>query len=78
MKVSLVKVNGILWSGEAESVIAPGAEGEMTILKGHVPLVTTLAPGEITVRANGEELFTQRVEEGGVLEVTGKRVTVLL
>lgn len=77
MKVSVVRVNGILWNGEADTVTAPGTEGALTILEGHVPLVTTLAKGSIAIKNKTEELFVQEVESG-VLEVTGDRVTVLL
>lgn len=77
MQASIVKVNGILWSGLAEAVIVPGAEGTLTILPHHVPLVTTLKQGRIVVKKDGSEVFVHEVD-GGVLEVTGNTVTVLL
>ena len=77
MEVNIVKVNGIIWSGEVDSMVVPGAEGELTILPNHVPLVTTLRAGRIEVKKDGKEVFTEEVERG-VLEVTGSRVSVLL
>lgn len=77
MQVFIVKVNGIFWSGEASSLTAPGKEGELTVLPNHVPLVTALNHGRLVVKKDGVEVFTHTVE-GGVLEVTGKSVTVLL
>ena len=77
MQVDIVKVNGIIWSGEADSVIVPGAEGQLTILPGHIPLVTALKIGRLAVKNNKEEVFTDDVE-GGVLEVTKERVAILL
>lgn len=77
MQVNIVKVNGIFWSGIASSLTAPGAEGVLTILPNHVPLVTALNHGRLIVKQEGKEVFTQNVD-GGVLEVTGKAVTVLL
>lgn len=77
MQVFIVKVNGIFWSGTASSITAPGAEGQLTILPNHVPLVTALTAGRLVVKKDGKEVFTQTVEDG-VLEVTGKSVTVLL
>ncbi len=77
MQVNIVKVNGIFWNGEAHSVTAPGAEGELTVLPNHVPLVTALNHGRLVVKRDGKEVFTH-VVDGGVLEVTGKNVTVLL
>jgi F-type H+-transporting ATPase subunit epsilon len=45
----LVSPEKVLLSGEAEQVQLPGAEGDMTILPGHSPLVSTLRPGLIDV-----------------------------
>ena len=77
MEVSIVKVNGIIWDGEADSVVVPGAEGELTVLPNHVPLVTALKAGYLVVKKDGEEVFTDDIERG-MLEVTGSRVSILL
>ncbi len=77
MEVNIVKVNGIFWSGKADSVTAPTVDGEVTVLPNHIPLVTTLGIGRIVVKNGDKEEFTHDVDHG-VLEVTGKRVTVLL
>ncbi len=77
MKIHIAKVNGVLWSGEAQALTAPAAEGEVTILQGHVPFVTTLKPGTLSVRHGAEDVFVHEVERG-VLEVTGESATVLL
>ncbi len=77
MQVHIAKVNGILFHGDAESLTAPGVEGELSILGGHVPLVTTLKSGRVVVRKGGEEVFVREVDHG-ILEVTGGSATVLL
>jgi F-type H+-transporting ATPase subunit epsilon len=77
MEVHIVKVNGIFWSGEADALIAPGSEGVVTILPNHVPLVTALKPGTVIVEKDGEKVFKHDVDHG-ILEVTGKRATVIL
>ena len=41
----LVSPEQLLFSGEVESVAIPGIEGQMTILKDHAPVMTTLKPG---------------------------------
>ena len=38
-----------LYSGEVEAVQLPGTEGEMTVLPGHAPVLTSLKVGVITV-----------------------------
>ena len=78
MYIHIAKTNGVLWSGEADSLTAPGSEGEMTILAHHVPLATTLKPGVLVVKKSGAEVFTYTLERGGVLEVTTTSATVLL
>lgn len=64
-----------IYDGEAEMVIAPGADGELGILPRHAPLLTTLALGELRLRHAGvdEGIFVA----GGFLEVNRNVVTVL-
>lgn len=76
MKVVIAKVDENLFDGEAESLTVPGAEGEMTVLGEHMPLVTLLKAGEITVRAGGTE--KKFPIAGGVLEVRREGATVIL
>jgi F-type H+-transporting ATPase subunit epsilon len=57
----------VLFSGEVDQVDLPGAEGDMGILAGHAPLVTTLRPGIVTVfRGGAREAI---VVTGGFAEV---------
>lgn len=77
MKFHIAKVDEVIFSGEADSLTVPAAEGEVTILKDHVPLVTTLRPGTIYVRSQGEVLKQVEVASG-ILEVSRHSATVLL
>jgi F-type H+-transporting ATPase subunit epsilon len=77
LNVHIAKVNGILYHGEADSLTAPGSAGELTVLPNHIPLVTTLKPGRITIKKNGVEAEVFEVEKG-ILEVTKDAATVLL
>lgn len=72
----LVSPARLLFSGDVDSVILPGTEGEMTILAGHAPLLATLKPGVITVgKAGGtsDRIFVK----GGMVEVNPQGLTVL-
>jgi F-type H+-transporting ATPase subunit epsilon len=73
--VRVVSVERSLFEGEADFVLARAAEGELGILPGHSPLITTLKPGELVIRhgEGSESLFVG----GGFLEVLPDRVTVL-
>ena len=51
MKVVIAKVDQNLFDGEAKSLTVPAADGEMTVLPEHMPVVTTLKAGTITVRS---------------------------
>ncbi|TMF87310.1 MAG: ATP synthase F1 subunit epsilon [Chloroflexi bacterium] len=71
----VVSVEASLFEGDADFVLATGGEGELGILPGHAPLLTTLAPGPLRFDAQGkrEEIFVG----GGFMEVLPDRVTVL-
>ena len=49
---------------ETSEVVIPSFEGEMGILKDHIPLITFLRPGLINIKADNEQKFF--VEEGTV------------
>ena len=49
---------------ETSEVVIPSFEGEMGILKDHIPLITFLRPGIINIKAGTEQKFF--VEEGTV------------
>jgi len=64
-----------LFEGDVDMVIVPGSEGEMGILPGHAPLLSTLGYGILRVRTKDEEhAFTIA---GGVIEARPNVVTVL-
>lgn len=65
----------VVFDEEINSVTLPGAEGEFTVLPGHIPLITSLSLGEITARNKAGEFFM--AVSGGMAEVTGGRVLVL-
>jgi F-type H+-transporting ATPase subunit epsilon len=61
---------------DVDEVTAPGTLGELGILPGHTPLLTTLKIGELTYR-QGTETFHVAVNWGYV-EVENDKVTVLV
>ena len=76
IQVEIVTPSRMLYSGEAEMVTMPGVEGEMGVLGGHAPLLTTLNIGEIALhRADGETEYI--AVSGGVVEVRPDKVVVL-
>lgn len=64
-----------LFSGEVDSVLAPGAEGQLGILPHHAPLMSTLTVGELVARRGEEELVFAIY--GGFIQVLPNHVIVL-
>lgn len=75
IRCEIVSQDRMVFEGDVDIVVVPGAEGEMGILPNHSPLLSTLSFGLIRVRSEGaEEVFTVA---GGVVEVQPQLVTVL-
>ena len=62
--LEIISPEGTLLKVEASEVVIPSYEGEMGILKDHIPLITFLRPGLITIKDNKKTSFF--VEEGTV------------
>jgi len=75
IKLDIVTAEGMVFSGDVDMVVAPGAEGQLGILPHHAPLMTMLHPGELLVRQGSEEFSL--VVSGGFLEVRPDRIIVL-
>ncbi len=61
---------------EVVSIVAPGEAGYLGILANHAALITTLAPGRLTVRREG--LADKHYDvAGGILRVAGNSAVLL-
>ncbi len=75
IRCEIVSQDRIVYQGDVDICVIPGAEGVMGILPNHAPLLTVLRFGVITVRTKtSEEHFTVA---GGVVEVQPDQITVL-
>lgn len=63
MKLSLTTPRGALVDADVDEVTAPGEIGELGVLPGHVPLMTTLRPGVLSYK-KGEHQGVVAVGEG--------------
>ena len=75
IRVDIVSAEREIFSGAAEMVFAPLANGEIGILPKHTQLLARMKPGEVRVRNNGEDQYFY--VSGGLLEVQPHVVTVL-
>jgi F-type H+-transporting ATPase subunit epsilon len=74
--VELVSVEAMVWSGEADMVVARTTEGEIGILAGHAPLLGQLKePSRVRIRTGGEEIAYDIA--GGFLSISNNQVTIL-
>jgi F-type H+-transporting ATPase subunit epsilon len=72
----LISPERVLFSGDVRAVMLPGAAGDMTVMPGHAPMMTTINPGIVVVtdeRRHGHRAFVR----GGFAEITGSSVRVL-
>jgi F-type H+-transporting ATPase subunit epsilon len=75
-KFELVSPERLLVSDTVEQVLVPGAEGDMTVLAYHAPVLTTLRPGVLDIGFPGGE-HRRFFIRGGFAEIGPSGLTVL-
>ncbi len=75
--LDIVTPEKVVVSEEVEKVVCPGYDGELGILSGHIPLITSLKIGEINFIDSENKKDHYLIVTGGYLEVTGKKITIL-
>ena len=63
-KVEIITPEKLILKSEANEVTIPSYEGQMGILRDHIPLITFLRPGVISIQNQEEEKYF--LEEGTV------------
>ncbi|KEZ05459.1 ATP synthase subunit epsilon [Burkholderia sp. MSh2] len=77
MKLDILSVEDVLFSGDAHFVVAPGESGELGIYPHHAPLLTRLRPGVVTVVEAPGGPHRRLLVAGGLLEVSRDGVTLI-
>ncbi len=67
----------LIYEGDVTSVHAPGVEGNLQILPGHIPFLTALDVGDIRIRESSDTSQLMATS-GGVFEVLRTGVTALV
>lgn len=81
MKLEFVTLSGSKLQQDVYEVVLPTADGSIAVFAQHMPLVTTLVPGIITVRhKKGDPDDTRQVfaSNGGIADIDGKAVRILV
>jgi F-type H+-transporting ATPase subunit epsilon len=76
LEIKIVTPEKISFKGEADSVSISTAEGQITILPNHVPIISLVEPGEIIARNEGKEELLAVGE--GLVEVQDNIITLLV
>ncbi len=81
MKLQLVALDGIKFEEEAYSITLPTLSGEITVYNDHMPLLTALQSGMISIRRNQKDPDHKQetyATFGGVAEINAEQVRVLV
>ncbi len=72
--VDIISPDQTILKQETNEVIIPSFEGQMGILNNHIPLITFLRPGIITIKDEGEKKY---YVEDGTVEFSNNNLLIL-
>tara|TARA_B100000029_G_scaffold477353_1_gene522335 strand:- start:2021 stop:2416 length:396 start_codon:yes stop_codon:yes gene_type:complete len=75
-QLQIISPEKVIFSGDARMVVLPSYEGDMSVLKNHISIITFLRPGIIRVvkkEGDSEDFFTQ----DGTVEYFNNNLVIL-
>jgi F-type H+-transporting ATPase subunit epsilon len=75
LHLEIVTSERTVFEGDVDMVTVPGGDGEMGVLPNHAPVLSTLKPGELRVKQNGDTL--EFAIGGGFIDIHNNRVIIL-
>ncbi len=75
LRLEIVTPEAKAYSEDVDMVVIPGRDGELGVYPQHVPVLTTIKPGELRVFKGGTQ--TSLAVGDGFAEITGDAVSVL-
>ena len=76
-KIEIVSPEKVIFSDEnVQEVILPSYEGEMGILKDHIPIISFLRPGVVKILKSSENIHSFFVQDG-IIEFYNNNLTIL-
>ena len=75
-KFEIVSPEKVIFSDNTAMVTLPSYEGDMSVLKNHISIITFLRPGKIKVKKNDENIDEFFVEDG-IVEYFNDSLVVL-
>lgn len=76
IKFQIITPERVVFTDEIDQITAMTKDGEITVLPGHLPIITVLQPGELKCKKGAEE-FPMAVS-GGFLEVRPDNSVIVL
>lgn len=76
IRISIVSLEGTIFSGEATHVAVIGQLGGMDIYPGHSPLLTKLIPGSVSIYQSNSKHEVIYIS-GGILEIQSQYINIL-
>jgi F-type H+-transporting ATPase subunit epsilon len=77
LQLTIVSQEKALVRTGAQRLTVPGCEGELTILPGHIPLITRLSPGQLEYVSEGKVHFLA-VSRGFLTVSAGNEVIIMV
>jgi F-type H+-transporting ATPase subunit epsilon len=75
IRLEVVTPERVVLEEDVDIVVGRAAEGDIGVLHGHEPLVTTVEIGELTYRVHGED--RHMAISGGFMEIRPDKVVIL-
>lgn len=75
-QLTISSPEGNLFKGEVGRLILRGAAGDLAVLAGHIPFITSITPGDVEIMMEDESIKKAHAT-GGLLTVDKEAVTVL-
>ena len=75
-KLIIATPEGNIFGGDAVSIMLRGSEGDLAILKGHIPFITAVKPCDCHVELPDGSNKSYEID-GGILTVAQDSVTLL-
>jgi F-type H+-transporting ATPase subunit epsilon len=78
INLSILNIEQTVFEGQVYSLTLPGEQGELTILPNHLPLITSIKSGSISTVIDSNEKKYFECRDGGILEFSDNKATILL
>lgn len=75
-KLEILTPSRKFYEGDIEMVVAKSIDGEIGIMKGHVPMVVAIGVGPVRIQQNGE--WKEAALTEGFMEITQEKTVILV